>query len=166
MDFVNLSHTGCGDGDARADRSTVALGADETKQNAMVGVARFVEKQGRRTGGIEDDYVEIAIVVDVAKGGATTRLEGAVIEPGAIRNFVESPVSQVAKQLYRLAILDFVFKCIHQGGKVAVGNEDVGPAVVVEIAEAHAPLYGSDSQRGNFGFRGHVREEALRVISI
>ncbi len=79
------------------------------------GVARFVEKQGRRTGGIEDDYVEIAIVVDVAKGGAAARLEGAIIEPGAIRNFVESPVSQVAEQLHRLAILDFLFERIHQG---------------------------------------------------
>src|SRR5208337_3504510 len=148
MDFVNLSHTGCGDGDARADRSTVALGADETKQNAMVGVARFVEKQGRRSGGIEDNDVEIAVVVDVAKGGAAARLEGAIVEPGAIRNFLESPVSQVAEQLYRLAILDFVFERIHQGGKVAVGNEDVRPAIVVEIAEANAPLYGSDGQRG------------------
>jgi hypothetical protein len=43
-DFVNLSHLRRIDGEARADRSAIALGADETKQNTMIRVLRLVEK--------------------------------------------------------------------------------------------------------------------------
>ena len=80
----------------------------------MVGAVRFVDKERRRSGGIEYDDVQVAIIIDVSKGDPTARLERSVVESGGICNFFKDPVPQISEQLKRFPVFWFVRKFVDQ----------------------------------------------------
>src|SRR5436190_25862 len=49
------------------------LGPDRFDQDGIICVAAIVSQQLRRTVKIIDHHVDVAVVIDVAKGGATAR---------------------------------------------------------------------------------------------
>lgn len=100
----------------------------------MVGVGGLIEKQGRRTVDIEDCKIQIAIVVDVSDACAAARLKGTVIQTSLGGDLLETLAVEVAESLQRLAVFHFGFELVHQQGKIAVGDDEIWPTVVVEVA--------------------------------
>ncbi len=57
-------------GHACADRSAIAFGADQLEQHAVVGVPGAIDQQCRRLAHIEDGYVHVAVIIDIAESSA------------------------------------------------------------------------------------------------
>ena len=52
----------------RADRSAVALGADQPEHHAMIAGNAVIQQQRRRFADVEQQDVHVAVVIHVAKG--------------------------------------------------------------------------------------------------
>jgi len=69
-DFGDLAdHTGM-NGDASADGGAITFCADEFEENAVIGGGVLVEEESGRFANVDEDYVDVAGVEDVAEGGA------------------------------------------------------------------------------------------------
>src|SRR5580658_1147151 len=111
--FVNLLHSRSGNSDARSDSSTVALGSDQMEEHAMVRIVRLIDEQRGRPICVEHDKVQLAVVVDVANRRTSARMEWWSVEPGIVRDLLERPVSQIAKELNRFGKPGLAGKRVH-----------------------------------------------------
>src|SRR5439155_17323339 len=68
--------------DARADRSAVALGADQLEQHAVIGVRGAIDQQCRRPADVEDGYVHAAVIVDISESSAPAAGKRDLRQPG------------------------------------------------------------------------------------
>src|SRR5581483_2955935 len=99
MDLVDLSHSLCGDGHPRTDGSPIAFASDQPQEHAMVGARRLIQKKRWWLTDVEDDDVEIAVVVDIAKRDATPRFQRSLIQPGRIRYLFKGAIAKIPKKL-------------------------------------------------------------------
>src|SRR6266404_3137712 len=72
MDFVQLLQIAGYDRDSRADAVPTALGTNELNQHRVISVSSFIPEQLRRAVEIIDDYIDVAVVIDVAKSSTAT----------------------------------------------------------------------------------------------
>src|SRR5260370_12762772 len=92
-------------------------------------------------GGFVDavDYnVDVAVVVEIAKGGAPPRHFFENAGTGVQRDIRKPAVPQIAVQHFAFAITRFRIGLANLGIDVAVADEDVGPTVVVEADVSYA----------------------------
>src|SRR5438552_7030183 len=73
VNFVNLCQITGNDLDSRADAVTIALQSDRLNQNGIVCIAAIISQHLRRAIQIIDYYVNVAIVIEVAKGSSPSR---------------------------------------------------------------------------------------------
>src|SRR5260370_30908015 len=100
-----------------------------------------------------DAQGEIGSVVEVAEGGASRGNGIGDARSGMHRYIFEPPVTQVAIEKFALGVSGLGLQLFDLGIDVAVADQDVGPAVVVEIEKAAAPaeIFGGEAESGGEG---------------
>src|SRR5229473_1171248 len=129
------------DGDPSTDRRAVALCALKVKFDAMITVGVHIFKQRRSFANVQHHDVHIAGVEDVSESGAAPAFQRQGLKTGFLRDFVEGAIAIVAMEQKRFAVARAGFHAIHLGKDVSIGDEDIGPGVVVHVKEAGAPAH-------------------------
>ncbi len=181
--FVDLSHGllelpdsdcgrgGRGDGDAGADAGAIALLADEAELDPVAGDRLVSQRRscGRRVDAVDDD-VHGAVVVVVTEGAAAGG--DGVVDAGAGEggDLFKLAVAQVAVDVLMLGVGGVEVGAVDLRVDVAVGDEDVEPAIVVEVDEADAPaeIAGVEAEAGEVGvvFKGAVAEVEVEGVGV
>ena len=131
-----------GDGDPRADRRpSAALDPGLDLQPVAAGSAA-VPQQVRRARRVDDQQIDVAVVVEVGPRRAAADPLGLEEVAGLARHVLEHALAVVAREhrVFRVLVV-----------RVAVRDEDVGVAVVVEVGEHRSPsgvLAADDGQAG------------------
>ena len=86
-----------------------------------------------------DDHIDVAVIVEIAESTAPRRHRRGDTRPGVEGNVVKAPVAQILVEQLALRVACFRFELLDFGIYMAVANQDVGPAVVVEVEKATAP---------------------------
>src|SRR5690349_3998962 len=122
---------------ARPDRRSVRAGPRALDRDPVVAVPAVVAQQGRRAVEIVDEDVDVAVVVHVAERAATGDALGGDCRPRTGRHVFEPAVSQIAIERLGLAVRQVQFPVRDLRVHMSVGDEDIGPPVVVEVEEVH-----------------------------
>ena len=107
----------------------------------MVRAAAFAVEIPQERGGlarVEDHQIEVAVVVEVIAGDAAGRVPLDLVEAGGGRDVDESPVD-VAEEEVVVAVGGGVVEGLDVVVEVAAGEEQVAPAVVVEVGHCRPP---------------------------
>ena len=126
---------------AGADRRAVRAGAHALDQDRVVAAPSVVAEQGGRPVQVVHDHVHVAVVVEVPEGAAPAEVLGEDRRSRLRGDVLEPPVPQVAVEELGLPVLDVEVLVLDLGVHVAVRHQDVQPAVVVEVEEAHAEAH-------------------------
>ena len=116
--------------DASADRRPLAALRAHVDLQPVVPGAAGVPQQVRRPGGVDDQQVDVAVVVEVGPGRAAGRpllLEEVARVAGDVHEDALAVVPREHRVLRVLVV------------RLAVRDEDVGVAVVVEVLQHRAP---------------------------
>src|SRR5262249_37700186 len=137
--FVNLYEVSRDDFDPSAVSATVALAANQLKREKVVPIAAVVAENRRRAVEVIDDYVHVAIVVEIAERRATT--DGRLIHCRADfrSDRGERSVTVVAVKQLALRVRDLQLRSRQLRIDVAVDHHQIQPAVVVIIEKSAAP---------------------------
>src|ERR1017187_2790978 len=154
----NRAHTG-------ANCGAIAFGSDQFEFDPVLLVTAIVTQERRQIVHIQDQSIDIAIVIVVAKGSATARKM--LVDARAHRggDDFELPVPQIpvneSRILESLANLVAADLWID----VPVDLDDVLPAIVVKVDKSAAPrdVLEIDSYSGG---KCHVTERAVSVVAI
>ncbi len=95
----------------------------------------------RSTVGREQD-VRSSIVIDVSISRAPRDFRSSKRAPNFICNFLKLAIREIAKQMWRLGIADALLHCLDLIFNVAIGNQNIFPAVVVVIEEKNSRSRG------------------------
>ena len=152
-------------GDARADRISVGAGADQMQTKPVVLVLGGVDEQHGQVAQVVHDLFHTAIVPQVGDGEAAARLGLLHSRAGLLRRVAESAIAEVAVEEAGLAEGRAEFGGIHLGVNVAVGDQQVGMAVVVHVGE-HGPPAERVRIDAEAGFEGDVGEGAVAVVVV
>src|SRR5258708_14814697 len=120
-----------------------------------------VEEQDWRAAESRDEDVDPAVVVDVAKGGAACSHARVHAGSGALETAVviQRKQRQLLVAQESVNLLDIV-------QHVALCDEKVLPAVIVEIFEAHAPAGAARGQCAQAGLKALIAEDARTIVVI
>ena len=99
----------------------------------MVAIADAVDQQPGGCVNVGDDDVDVTVVVDVAKRGAAADFEQLEQRSRLRRDILESSIAQIAEEELRFAVGKPLLAALLDRFDRAVGNEQVQPAIVVEI---------------------------------
>src|SRR6266705_345367 len=106
----------------------------------MVSVADLIEEQPRRPIAVGDQYVRVAIIVEVAEGRPAAYLEQLKAYGGIICDLDKSPPSIVVEELVRLTqrIGIALTHQLRQQLYSSVDDQQIEPAIVVIVKERRA----------------------------
>src|ERR1700679_263992 len=109
--------------------------------------------ESRRSIDAIDNGVEIAVVVVVANGKPARRNIGLNAGTAAKTHVLKLAVAQVAVKIFALRVGCVDRGMVDLGVDVAVGDQDVEPAVIVDVQKADAPAKQArvDAQTGLIG---------------
>ena len=126
-----------------------ACGADESQSQPVFARADVVDQQSRPSGSVAHQHVDVAVVVDVAEGGAAADFRQLECRAGAIGDVLEPAVAEIAEQLFPLVQRERIVRVPERfnGRNRSVDRQDVEPAVVVEV-EPGGPESGIREARG------------------
>src|SRR6266446_1692046 len=82
---------------ARADRSAIALRADELEYHAMVGIPGVIDQQSKWFSHVKDGHVYVTVIIDIPESDAPAAGKRDLRQPRSDRDILESAVSQVAE---------------------------------------------------------------------
>src|SRR6266849_6624216 len=125
--------------DLRADAVAIGFAANGLKRNPMIAVVNVVYQQHGRSVHIADDRGHAAIVPQIADRQSARRTHRRNPRPRIGGNIGEFPVAVVVIQNLRLFEIAAEVLAVHFGVDVTVGQEQIGPAVVVNIEKHDAP---------------------------
>src|SRR5947209_2780021 len=131
--LVRLREIAGDDFNTRADAVAIAPHADGLNQDGVVRVAAVVAQQLRRAVEVADDYVNVAVVVYVAEGDATAH---ALLRERGAELFADLGECAIAVVVVHELALAVVYELRID---VAVGDEQINPAVVVVVEELRPP---------------------------
>src|SRR5260370_34634848 len=137
--FVNESTRARFHRNASPDAVAVGFAPDRAKRDPVVAVARVVDQKRRRSVHVADDCGHAAIIPQVADRQTARRTYGRDCETHGPANIREGSVAIVVIENPGLLEVAAEMLAIHFGVDVAVGEEQIGPAVVVEIEKRNAP---------------------------
>src|SRR6266566_681563 len=132
----------------------------------VVGVVDDVAKKGRGRIHVVEDHIDVAVVEDVAEGSAARANDGGQTAAGSRRDFLEFGTVEIAKKLRPLRPRRAPVAFVGDGVNVAVGDEEVEKAVVVEIEEAGAPAEKRNRCAAETGFERNVGEARVAVVAV
>src|SRR5216683_2966269 len=163
--FVNKSARARFHGNASADAVAVGFDPNRPKGDPVVPVARVVDQKRRRSVHVADHRGHAAIIPQVADRQTARRTYGRDPGPRRRGNIREGSVAIVVIQNPGLLEIAAEMLAIHFRVDVAVGEEQIGPAVVVEIEKRDAPaevLRVEPESRG----KGFVVEGAVAIVAV
>ncbi len=149
------------------DAEAVAAGGLlQAKADPVVARRLPVLEQGGGVVDVADHEVEVPVAVEVAHGQAAARLLDQEAGPGGIRHvpelpaFVEEELVLLPEGLVKLG------EAADVGIDVAVGDEEVQPAVEVGVEEGDAPAHRLEAGRGQARGAAHVLEEPVAQVPV
>ena len=86
-----------------------------------------------------DDHIDVAVIVEISERAASRRHRCGDTRPGIEGNVIKAPIAQIFVEQLALRVACFRFELLDFGVHMAVANQDVGPAVVVEVEKAAPP---------------------------
>src|SRR6266550_7426972 len=151
--------------DTSADGRSIRARPHALEHDPIVLVAALVAQQGGWPIQVVDDYVDIAIVVEVPNGAAASQILESNGWSGFRGNVLEMTVPKIAIQNPRLLVGDVEFLVHDLRVDVAIGNEEVLPPIVIKIEEAYPktqifPIYSEA------GLDAGIVKRSLPVISV
>src|SRR6266850_1884537 len=144
--FVYLGVFGRDYTDARADGAAVGFCAYALDFEPVVFGAGIIAQERRRLVHVDDGDVDVSVVVEIAEGGASAAVRLSDGGPARRADVDKTSLAEIFVQNLSLFEGDVEPASVDFGEDVAVGHEDIGPAVVVEIEEAYSPaeIFGVD----------------------
>src|SRR5215467_8634216 len=119
----------------------------------------FVVKQigAASVGGYE--HVKRSIVINVRVSRATSNFRSIECRTHHLRYFLELPAPKIAKQVWRLGIAHALLHFFNSVFDVAVGNQNVRPAITVIIEEETAEAQRYQSSSADLRTRGLIHKQ-------
>src|SRR5258708_37635125 len=115
--------------------------------------------------GHEED-VESTVVIDVGVGGAPCDFRSGEGAPNFIRDLFKLAVPEIAEQVRRLSVADALLYTLDLVFDVAVGDEDVLPAVVIVVEEKTAEAQSYERRAANLRARSFIHEQAVAFVVV
>src|SRR5260370_34666925 len=163
-DCTNLREAAGQDVNAGAHRIAITLRANQFEIEEMVAVASAVAQQQGRVSIIAHNHIHETVVVEVCERHASPdvwRLESAA---GALRRFRELAVAFVVEQRVDLLEMHVRRDLLHFRIDMAVGDEQIKPAVVVVIEEAAAKAEYFSSGNRDPRLIAHLVKRAFSIV--
>src|SRR5437773_4329071 len=151
--------------DARPDGAAVGPGSFELDQERVVWTGPSVVKKCGRVVHVVDDGVHLPGVEEVAEGGAAGGLLQRDPRPRAERDVPESPVAPVHVKDLSLPVGRVERGAIDLRVDVAIDDQNIRPAVAVEVEEMRAPAEVARVDAEPRG-EGAVAESAVAPVVI
>ena len=153
------------EGDAGADGVAVGAGADQAQAEPVILVAGNVDEQHGVVAEVIDDCFKAAVVEEVGDGEAAAGRGSVSPGPESLQISLNFAVAEVVVEEARFAIEGAKIGGVDLGVDVAVDDEEIGPAVVVDVGEHGAPAerVGVDAEAG---CEGYVGEGAIAVVVV
>ncbi len=152
-----------------ADAVAIGFCAHQFYAQAFIGCRRacgFIQKKIGRTAVGGKKKVESAVVVDVGVGGAAADARRVERLAKRIGHFLKIPFAKVAEHVRRHGVFDVGLHALDVAVDVAVGDEDVRPAVEIVVEEKTAEAEREQGSATDIGARGFVDEEAFAFVVI
>ena len=124
---------------ARADPATIRFRANGAHLDPVVIQLRIATQELGIVVDRVDDHVDVAIVVEVAEGTASGCNWIGDPGPHLQRNVCKMAVAQVSIEQLTLWVSSLGLQLLNFGIHMPIADQDVGPAIVIEIEEAAAP---------------------------
>src|SRR5207302_5087889 len=109
---------------------------------------------------------EKAVVIDSGVGCAPRHSWGGKGRAHLRRHFLKLTSAKVVKQMRRLGIADPLLHALDGVFDVAIGDENIGPAVVVIIEEETAEAERNQRGAAYFRLRSFIDEQAVTFVVI
>src|SRR6266849_3063979 len=151
--------------DARADGAAVGFCAYALDFEPVAFGAAIVAQKCGRLVHVDNGDVDVSIVVEIAEGGASAAVRLSHGGPACGADVDEAPLAKIFVQNLSFLEGDVEPARIDFGKHMAVGHEDVGPAIVVEIEETYSPseILGVYAQAG---LKDGVVEGAVAIVVV
>src|SRR5258708_36781912 len=120
----------------------------------------------RRAGVGGDENIEKAVVIDIGVSRAPRHSRSGKGSAHLRRHFLKLTSAKVAKQMRRLGIADTLLHALDGVFDVAIGDENIGPAVVVVIEEEAAEAERNQCGAADFRLRSFIDEQAVTFVVI
>src|SRR5882762_5542242 len=137
--FVYLGVFGGDYTDPRADGAAVGFCAYALDFEPVVFGAAIVAEERGRLVHVDDGDVDVSVVVEIAEGGASAAVGLSDGGPARSADVDETPLAEILVQDFPLFEGDVEPAGVDFGEDVAIGHEDVGPAIVIEVEETYSP---------------------------
>src|SRR5882762_4227500 len=137
--FVYLGVFGGDYTDARADGAAVGFCTYALDFEPAVFGARIIAQERGRLVHVDNGDVDVSVVVEIAEGGASAAVGLSDGGPARGANVDEATLAEILVQDLSLFEGDVEPAGVDFREDVAVGHEDVGPAIVVEVEETYSP---------------------------
>src|SRR2546428_699690 len=132
----------------------------------MVRVSSFIVQDHRCAVNIFDHNVNSPIVVEITKSSAAARLRDGNCRADEIADIPKCAVVLVQEYELPLAVLGSHLERIHLRINVTVDDEQVRPAVVIQVNAARAPTqvrHSGDTNPGSIGYFGEVHVPVIAI---
>ena len=129
-------------------------------------VPAVVAEEHRRSAVGGHQEVEIAVVVDVGIGRAAPHARRAEVGSDRLRSLDELAFALIVKQVRRLGVLDALLNALDLVFDMAVGDEDVEPAIEVVVEEERRKAQRQQAAPANLRARRLVDEQAISFVVI
>src|SRR6266849_3376928 len=146
---------------AHACAISIAIASRTSQTNREPMAAAAVEEQHRRTAESGQNDIDKTIVVDVAERGAACSNRRRHTGIGAFEMAV-----MIQREQRQFLISQRSVDLLNVIEDVALGNEKILPAVVVEIFQAHAPAGTARSKSAEASLQALIGESASAVVVI
>src|SRR5262245_19253864 len=137
--LIDLGPTVTDNADPRSDPATIRPSSGQLHDNPVTPVSPLIDQQTRRGIGIVHQNVQVTVVVRIGKGRTSSGTFKRDPGPGLRRDIGKRPIAEIAVKTLRLKISSRDLPAIDLRIDVAVGKEQVAPAVIVVIDKADTP---------------------------
>src|SRR5262245_58736979 len=136
----------------------------------MLAIADRVDQEAGRSVDVRDHDVNVAVVIDVAKGHTAADIEPLERRAPFRRHVFEPSVPKIAEEELAFAVGKLLLAALLDGFDCPVRNEEVEPAVVVDIEPRSAkpgvaPAHGAEARRGTQIFEQPGSEVAVQTAT-
>ncbi len=135
-DLADLRQTACAEFQASAHGVTIALRSHQLERYKVISIATTVVKQQRGIVVVGNHQIDKAIVIKVPKAHAPCGMRSIESVAGGSGHVHEFSVTIVMKQRVDLFVANFGRDLLHFRVHVAIGDEEIEPAIVVVIEES------------------------------